>query len=246
MDIHAITLFPEIFDCLQHGLSGKALKTHSTLTTHQLRDFSERPDRRIDDRPFGGGPGMLISAEPVFRAKQHIRKINPNTRFIFTDPKGQLFSQEHARELANEESLTFICGRYEGIDERVYDNDDLIYSIGDYIMTGGELPACTMIDAILRLIPGTIGNPSSHEHESLTRNRLEHPQYTRPAIWRNIAAPTILLSGNHSDIKKWQHHQQLILTWQKRPDLIDRNCLSDDEKSLIKHFIEEQRHVITD
>jgi tRNA (guanine37-N1)-methyltransferase len=242
MDIHAITLFPEIFQSLHHGLSGKALDSHSSLTTHQMRDFSKRSDRRIDDRPFGGGPGMLISPEPIYQAKAHIKTISPHTTFIFTDPKGKKFTQEDARQLSKKPSITFICGRYEGFDARAYSPDDLVFSTGDYILTGGELPACTMIDAILRLIPGTIGNPESHQKESFSHQRLEHPQYTRPALWRNHAVPDILLSGNHALIEKWQQAQQLLLTWQHRKDLMSKTQLTSSEKKLIKQFIENENN----
>ncbi|MDA9832281.1 tRNA (guanosine(37)-N1)-methyltransferase TrmD [Gammaproteobacteria bacterium] len=241
MDIHAITLLPEIFQSLYLGLSGKALNTHSTLTTHQLRDFSKRADRRIDDRPFGGGPGMLISAEPVYQAKKYVRTLSPHTRFVFVDPKGKPFTQQDAKALAREPSITLVCGRYEGFDQRAYDPNDLTYSIGDFILTGGEIPACAIIDAILRLIPGTMGNPESHEKESFSAKRLEHPQYTRPFTWREQSAPPVLLSGNHNEIALWQKEQQLIHTWLKRPDLIPANQLTESEKKLIKQYLEKNR-----
>ena len=246
MEIHIISLFPEFFQSAEIGLIGKAMQERMQIHHHHLRDFSSRKDRRIDDRPFGGGPGMLIQAEPIYQARQHIKEKSPDTQFIFTDPKGTVFSQKIANELANKTSLTFICGRYEGIDERAYEKDDLRLSLGDFVMSGGEIAALAMIDAMSRLLPGTLGNPESHRADSHQNHLLEHPQYTRPALWRNKKVPDVLTSGNHQDIEKWQRLQQLGLTWQLRPDLIRQAVLTADDKLLLEQYIEDYQNVDPD
>ena len=246
MEIHIVSLFPEFFAESKIGLIGKAMQERMLIHTHHLRDFSDRKDRRIDDRPFGGGPGMLIQAEPIYQARQHIKEKSPDTQFIFTDPKGTVFSQKIANELANKTSLTFICGRYEGIDERAYEKDDLRLSLGDFVMSGGEIAALAMIDAMSRLLPGTLGNPESHRADSHQNHLLEHPQYTRPALWRNKKVPDVLTSGNHQDIEKWQRLQQLGLTWQLRPDLIRQAVLTADDKLLLEQYIEDYQNVDPD
>lgn len=246
MEIHIISLFPEFFQSAEIGLIGKAMQERMQIHHHHLRDFSSRKDRRIDDRPFGGGPGMLIQAEPVYQARKHVKQLSPSTQFIFTDPKGTPFSQTIAADLAKHDSLTFICGRYEGIDERAYESSDLRISLGDFVMSGGEIAALAMIDAMTRLLPGTLGNPESYKADSHQNHLLEHPQFTRPSDWRGKKAPAVLTSGNHQDIEKWQRLQQLGLTWQLRPDLIGLAELSADDKLLLEQYIEDYQNVDPD
>tara|TARA_Y200000002_G_scaffold383107_1_gene403269 strand:- start:5244 stop:5993 length:750 start_codon:yes stop_codon:yes gene_type:complete len=246
MEIHLITLLPEFFNCLQHGLTAKAINGPMQLNVHPLRNFSQRNDRRIDDRPYGGGPGMVMEAEPIMLAREAILAQSPKTQFIITDPKGKPFKQTDAVYLSKLPSVSIICGRYEGIDQRAYQKDDLVYSLGDFVLTGGEIAATAIIDAISRLLPGTLGNQSSYEHDSFQTGLLDHPCYTRPEVWRGKKVPPVLLSGNHKDIENWQRYQQLGLTWQRRPDLIENVDLSDNDRKLLSKFIEDNPDVSPD
>ena len=233
MNFHVLTLFP---DMIQQGLNtsitGRAIdKGLISVNTVNIRDFSEDKHNRVDDYPYGGGAGMVIQAEPVYKAygylANHIKLSKEaaeykKPRVIYVTPQGSIFNQTMAQELAQEEDVIFLCGHYEGIDERVLSMIVTDYiSIGDYVLTGGELPAMVMIDAISRLVPGVLNNEVSSEFESLHGNLLEYPQYTRPAEYEGRPVPEILLSGHHANIQKWRAEQSLERTRKKRPDLYE-------------------------
>jgi tRNA (guanine37-N1)-methyltransferase len=225
MRIDAISIFPQFFDVLDISLLGKA-KAQELLEVkiHDLRDYTEDKHRTVDDTPFGGGAGMLMKAEPWGQALDEV--ISPETIVIFPSPAGELFKQATAQELSGAKHLVFACGRYEGIDQRVVDyaaskaNVRLI-SLGDYVLNGGEVAAVAMIEAIARLIPGVIGNADSLAEESHSEGLLEYPSYTKPASWRGLEVPEVLLSGNHAEIAKWRKAKALERTQQVRPELLD-------------------------
>src|SRR3989441_6459423 len=196
------------------------------LAIHQLRDYTHDRHRTVDDKPFGGGPGMLLKPEPVFEAVEHLARAN--TRVILLTPAGRLFNQAIARELARQEHLLLVCGSYEGFDERVREalaDDEL--SIGDYVLTNGALPAMVIIDAVTRLLPGALGDDQSAHDESFSCGLLEYPQYTRPAEFRGMKVPEVLLSGNHAEIEKWRLEQAKHRTKERRRDLLEQNGAMD-------------------
>ncbi len=220
-----ITIFPDMFPGpLAFGVVGRALERGLLrLTARNLRDWAEPPHRVVDDTPFGGGAGMVLKPEPLFRAVEAVRAEAPGkeTRVILLDPAGRRFDQRVARELAAVERLVFLCGRYEGVDERVREHavDDEI-SIGDYVLSGGEIPAMVVIDAVARLVPGVVGEPASLVRESFEEPLLDHPHYTRPAEFRGWRVPDVLLSGHHAKIEAWRRGAALERTRRRRPDLI--------------------------
>jgi tRNA (guanine37-N1)-methyltransferase len=225
MRIDAISIFPEYFDVLDLSLLGKA-KTQGLIefAAHDLRSYTEDKHRTVDDTPFGGGAGMLMKPEPWGLALDDIA--TEHSTIIFPSPAGQLFSQATAVALSKKQHLVFACGRYEGIDQRVIDyartgHDVMEISLGDYVLNGGEVAAIAMIEAIARLIPNVIGNADSLSEESHSSGLLEYPGYTKPALWRGLVVPEVLLSGNHAEIAKWRQQQALERTRQVRPDLID-------------------------
>jgi len=224
MRIDAVSIFPQFFDVLDISLLGKA-KAQSLLEVkiHDLRDFTEDKHRTVDDTPFGGGAGMLMKAEPWGQALDQV--LTEETIVIFPSPAGELFRQATAQELAKKEHLVFACGRYEGIDQRVVDYAASkakvrLISLGDYVLNGGEVAAVAMIEAIARLIPGVIGNAESLSEESHSDGLLEYPSYTKPANWRGLEVPDVLLSGNHAEIAKWRKAKALERTQQIRPELL--------------------------
>jgi tRNA (guanine37-N1)-methyltransferase len=225
MRIDAISIFPEFFDVLDISLLGKA-KAQDLLEVkiHNLRDFTDDKHRTVDDTPFGGGAGMLMKPEPWGLALDSI--ISSETILIFPSPAGELFKQATAQELSGAKHLVFACGRYEGIDQRVVDYATSkakvrLVSLGDYVLNGGEVAAVAMIEAIARLIPGVIGNADSLAEESHSEGLLEYPSYTKPASWRGLEVPEVLLSGNHAEIAKWRKAKALERTQQVRPELLD-------------------------
>ena len=221
MKIDVITAFEEMIEqALSHSIVGRARKAGIIkLGTLSPRRFAADKHKTIDDRPYGGGPGMLMKAEPLYQAISKLRK--KGSYVILTSPRGQVFSQELAKKLAKKRHLIFVCGHYEGIDARIYPEVDLEVSLGDFILTGGELAACVMIDAITRLRPGTFKKEGVTSSESFEGNLLEAPQYTRPEVWRGRKVPAVLLNGNHKEIEAWKHEQALQLTKQLRPDLLE-------------------------
>ncbi len=233
MRIDVITIFPKMFaPVLNESIIKRArAKGKVDIFIHNLRDFSSSKHRKVDDRPFGGGPGMVMRPEPIFNAIEYIKKAKPSkrreagggTKVILLSPQGKKLNQKIAKKLAKNNRLVLICGHYEGIDERVRRNlvDEEI-SIGDYILTGGELPAMAVIDCVIRLIPDVLGEKKSLHFESFEGNLLEYPQYTRPANYRGMRVPSVLLSGNHKKIEKWRQGQAIKITRQRRPDLLTK------------------------
>jgi tRNA (guanine37-N1)-methyltransferase len=224
--IDAISIFPEYFKALDISLLGKAReKEIIDLRIHDLRDFTHDKHKTVDDSPYGGGAGMLMKPEPWGEAFDEILPADGNVTIIFTSPAGEQFKQATAYELAKEDHIVFACGRYEGIDQRVVDYAATkgrvrLISLGDYVLNGGEVAAIAMVEAIARLIPGVIGNAESLVEESHSDGLLEYPSYTKPAIWRDLEVPDVLLSGNHALIAKWRKDQQIERTKRVRPDLL--------------------------
>ena len=226
MRVYVMTLFPEMVESTLHtSITGRAMD-EGLLELHcvNIRDFSQDKHNRVDDYPFGGGAGMVIEAQPVYDCYRHIREeIGHDCPVIALSPKGRTFTQPIAKELAVNEDLIFLCGHYEGIDQRVLDAIVTDYiSIGDYVLTGGELAACVVIDCVSRLIPGVLGNDDSASAESFENDLLEYPQYTRPEEWNGRKVPEILLSGNHRLVDEWRLEQSISRTRESRPDMLER------------------------
>lgn len=226
MNYHVLTLFPEMIEQGLHtSILGRAMeKGIISLKAVDIRDYTEDKHRKADDYPYGGGAGMVMQAEPVFRACQAVQDSikGKKARVIYTTPQGRVFDQTLAEELSREEDLIFLCGHYEGIDERVLEEVVTDYvSIGDYVLTGGELPAMVMIDAISRLVPKVLSNEASAEFETFHDNLLEYPQYSRPEVWNGKPVPKVLLSGNHDRIEDWRREQSILRTKLHRPDLYE-------------------------
>ena len=225
MNFHVLTLFPDMIrDGFQTSITGRAVeKGLLSLETVNIRDFSVNKHNRVDDYPYGGGAGMVMQAEPVCLAYESVaEKLSEKPRVLYMSPQGKVFDQRMAEELAQEKELVFLCGHYEGIDERVLEEivtDEV--SIGDYVLTGGELPAMVMIDAIARLVPGVLNNGESAQTESHADGLLEYPQYSRPEVWHEKRVPDVLLSGHHANIEKWRLEQALERTRERRPDMYE-------------------------
>lgn len=223
MKIKVATLFPEMFECMNSGIMGKAIeKGLVEMQIVNIRDFSTDKHKKCDDYPFGGGAGMVMTPQPL---RDTIKFLDPNREFkrIYMSPKGRTLSQKVVEELATHDKLLFVCGSYEGIDQRIIDNDiDEEISIGDYVLTGGELPAMVVINATARYVKGVLGSEQSTDEESFSNGLLEYPQYTRPQNFEGEEVPSVLLSGNHGEIAKWRHEKQLEITKQYRPDLLEK------------------------
>ncbi len=237
MKFNVLTLFPDmIHDSLNHSILGKAMdKGLIEVEAINFRDYSASKHKTVDDYPYGGGAGMVIQPQPVMDAFADLNRDGKNRRLIYLTPQGKTFNQRMAEALAQEEEITFLCGHYEGIDERIIDaivTDEV--SLGDFVLTGGEVAVTVMIDAIARLVPGVLKNESSSEHESFHNNLLEYPQYTRPDVYEGMAVPKVLLSGHHKNIEQWRHEQSLIRTFEKRPDLLNEAVLTEDDKKILK------------
>jgi tRNA (guanine37-N1)-methyltransferase len=229
--IDVITIFPEIFDGITaFGVVKEAFKKNlCKLNIYNLRDFSDYKHGRVDDRPYGGGTGMVLMPEPLDRAVNFIRKKNKvgnkeKQKTLLLTPRGNKLNQAGLKDLAGLENIILICGRYEGVDQRVIESlVDMELSIGDYVLTGGEVPAMVIIDGVIRLLPGVVGKEESLKTESFENNLLDYPQYTRPEIFKGMSVPGVLLSGNHKKIKKWRKEKSLEITKTKRPDLFDKD-----------------------
>lgn len=242
MWLGAISLFPEMFQALQLGITGKAIKQGLVeLAIWNPRDFALDKHKSVDDHPYGGGPGMVMMAEPLEAAIHAAKKAAPiNPTVIYLSPQGKKLDQALALELSNKKSLLLLAGRYEGIDERIISREvDQEISIGDYILTGGELAAMVTMDAVIRLLPGVVGDAESITSDSLTSGLLKYPQYTRPEMFAGIGVPEVLLSGHHREIEKWRIKTSLGKTWLRRPDLIAKKDLNQEEAALLTEFIEE-------
>ena len=248
MRCDVLTLFPGMIESVTGESILKRAQERGLLSVmiHNLRDFATDKHQTVDDHPFGGGGGMVLKPEPFFRAVETLRATGEPLRLILTTPQGRPFTQHQAQDFSQENRrIVFICGHYEGVDERVKDclqPEEL--SIGDYVLTGGELAALVMIDASARLIPGVLGDPSSAQEDSFS-NRLgllDYPHFTRPAEFRGMKIPEVLLSGHHESIRKWRHGQALYQTWKKRPDLLDNGRLSHEDQRLLEK-VKSQREV---
>lgn len=243
MEIHILTLFPDMFTGpLTESIIKRAReKELIDINLVNIRDYANNKHNSVDDYPYGGGAGMVMQAGPVFDAVNAVKK--DNSLVILMCPKGEAFNQAVARKLSGEEHLVIICGHYEGIDHRVKEElVDLEISIGDFVLTGGELPAMVVLDCIVRLIPGVLGQDKSLEEESFTNGLLEYPQYTRPADFRGLKVPDVLLSGNHEAIRKWRKKESIKRTWQKRPELLERVELDTEGQKMLKDVREEMEH----
>lgn len=234
-----ITLFPEILEALQYGVTGRGLKNGLiTLETWNPRAFTQDKHKTVDAKPYGGGPGMVMMAEPLTAALEAARKAAPaRPTVVYLSPQGKAFDQEAAESFLAKKQLILLAGRYEGIDERIVQNEiDEEWSIGDYILSGGELAAMVMVDAISRLVPGVIKEEDSVTQDSLSCGLLKYPQYTRPEEFKGKRVPEVLLSGNHKAIEEWRLKQALGKTWLKRPDLLNQKELDTNELQLLKEF----------
>ena len=236
MNFYIMTLFPEmVMDGLHTSIIGRAVNNGLlSIEAVNIRDYAFNKHNSVDDYPYGGGAGMLMQAEPVYQCYRALEeRIGKKPRVVYLSPQGKTFHQEMAEEFAKEEELVFLCGHYEGIDERVLEEIVTDYvSIGDYVLTGGELPAMIMVDAISRLVPGVLHNDVSAEFESFQDHLLEYPQYSRPEVWHDKRVPEVLMSGHHANIEKWRRQQSVIRTAKNRPDLLLKAELTEEEKRL--------------
>jgi len=242
MDIGIISLFPEMFRAISDcGITRRAIENqHVRLHHFNPRDDAPLPHQRVDDRPYGGGPGMVMQVAPLQAALGRAKnQLGDKTPVIALSPQGQLLSQSVLQQLSSQPKLVFVCGRYEGIDERFMDFVDLELSLGDYILSGGELGAMVIIDGIIRLLPGALGDAQSALQDSFSEGLLDHPHYTRPEIINEQVVPSVLLSGDHQAINRWRSQQALGRTWLKRPDLLEKMTLSAEQQLLLDEFIKE-------
>ena len=235
MQVDVLTLFPEMFQALQYGIPEQAQKKQALLLQcHALRDFTDDPYQTVDDRPFGGGPGMVMKVEPIRRGLKHIKQTNPG-KVIYLSPQGRVVDDNFLRQVAKEKApLIFLCGRYEGVDQRILMHDvDEEWSVGDYILSGGELAAMVVIDAMTRFMPGVLGDMDSAESDSFANGLLDHPSYTRPECIDDQCVPSVLLSGDHKKIEIWRRQQALLQTRLKKPELFNKITLSSQDKVLL-------------
>ena len=244
MNFHVLTLFPEmIMNGLETSILGRAAaKGIVSFEAVNIRDYTLERHGKVDDYPYGGGAGMVMQAEPIYRAYEAlVEKIGKKPRVIYMTPQGKTFNQNIAEDLAKEEDLVFLCGHYEGVDERVLEMIATDYlSAGDYVLTGGELPAMMMIDCISRLVPGVLNNNVSAEFETFHDNLLEYPQYTRPEVFMGKKVPDILLSGHHANVEKWRREQSIIRTLKNRPELLEDAVLSKKEQKFLDELLRDQ------
>ncbi|GAA0176912.1 tRNA (guanosine(37)-N1)-methyltransferase TrmD [Clostridium sediminicola] len=234
MKIDILTLFPEMFDIFNKSIIGRAQENNLVhIDAHNIRDYSKNKHNKVDDYPYGGGSGMILTPQPIVDAIKDIKSRNKG-KIIFLGPRGKTFDSNLSKELSDEKELVFLCGHYEGIDERIYKYIDLEISIGDFILTGGEMACIPVIDSILRFVPGVLKNENCYTEESFYDGLLEYPQYTRPEIFENERVPDVLLSGHHENIRKWRRKKSLINTKEKRIDLFKKVHLSKEDKKLLK------------
>ena len=251
MNFHILTLFPDMVENgLKTSITGRAIESGAiSVEAVDIRDYTTDKHRHVDDAPYGGGAGMVIQPAPVCDAYEALcKKLGKRPRVIYMTPQGRVFNQSIAEELAKEEDLVFLCGHYEGIDERVLEEIVTDYvSIGDYVLTGGELPAMVMMDSISRMVPGVLNNQESGETESFAGNLLEYPQYSRPEEWHGKKVPEVLMSGHHANIEKWRREQSIYRTAKRRPDLLKKADLTNKEwnyvRQLRKQWKEEEEQI---
>jgi tRNA (guanine37-N1)-methyltransferase len=242
MRIDVITLFPEMVrECASHGIQGRAIE-HGLLSlqTWNPRDYTEDKHRGVDDRPYGGGPGMVMQVQPLRAAIRAAREADATAPVIYLSPQGKRFEQRKAQQLAGLERMILVAGRYEGVDERFIELEvDEELSAGDYVLSGGELPALMVIDAVTRLLPGALGDADSAQQDSFMDGLLDYPHYTRPEEVDGLPVPAELIGGNHADIRRWRAKQALGRTWQRRPDLLEALQLDEQQQRLLNEFINE-------
>lgn len=250
MNFHVLTLFPEMIEQGMHtSIIGRAIAGgYLSIDAINIRDYAFNKHQKVDDYPYGGGAGMLMQAEPVCLAYESVqKKLGYRPRVVYLTPQGEVFHQTMAKELAKEKDLVFLCGHYEGIDERVLDEIVTDYvSIGDYVLTGGELPAMVMMDSISRMVPGVLSNQESGETESFAENLLEYPQYSRPEEWHGQKVPPVLLSGHHANIEAWRREQSILRTAKRRPDLLKKADLTNKEWSQVRQWKKEWKAAETE
>ncbi|MGW8246702.1 MAG: tRNA (guanosine(37)-N1)-methyltransferase TrmD [Acidiferrobacterales bacterium] len=244
MRVDIITLFPEMFGALtDYGITRRAVVSGIfELHSWNPRDYTEDKHRTVDDRPYGGGPGMVMMAEPVSRALQQARAVQANAKVIYLSPQGEKLNHDAVKQLSQRDGLILLAGRYEGIDERVIEKEvDEEWSIGDYVISGGELAAMVLIDAVVRQLPGALGDQDSAAEDSFVEGLLDTPHYTRPEVWNDIAVPDVLLSGDHAAIRRWRLKQALGRTWLRRPELLEVREMSAEESELLEEFKHENK-----
>ena len=245
MHIHIVTLFPKLISgALGHGVLGRAIDNGLIeVAVSNPRDLAEDRHATVDDRPYGGGPGMVLKVEPTRTCLRQARSVLPDgSRSIYLSAQGAPLDHEKVRELAELPGLLLLAGRYEGVDERLVQGEiDEELSIGDYVVSGGEFPALVVMDAVARLLPGVLGDELSAEQDSFVDGLLDCPHYTRPETVDDESVPDVLLSGNHEDIRRWRRKQALGRTWMRRPDLIEKLILSDEQQELLSEFVAEQK-----
>lgn len=240
---YVLTLFPEMIEgTLSHSITGRAIKDGVIgVEAVNIRDFTKDKHRHVDDYPYGGGAGMVMQPQPIYDAYKSIEEKTGKARVLYMSPQGKKFNQKMAEEFSKEDNLILLCGHYEGVDERIVEEivtDEV--SIGDFVLTGGELAAITIIDTVSRLVPGVLNKEESYENESFSDGLLEYPQYTRPPEFLGRTVPDVLLSGHHANIDKWRREQSIIRTYKKRPDLLSSAELTDKEKMFVKKLKKEE------
>lgn len=250
MWVGIISLFPDMFRAVtEFGVTGQAVKKGLLeVETWNPRDFTHDKHRTVDDRPYGGGPGMLMMVQPLRDAIHSAKKAaDGKAKVIYLSPQGRKLDQAGVEELAQNEKLILICGRYEGVDERIIQTEvDEEWSIGDFVLSGGELPAMTLVDAVARFVPGVLGDLASAEEDSFANGLLDCPHYTRPEVLDGLEVPSVLKSGNHKDIRRWRLKQSLGRTWLRRPELLENLALTDEQELLLAEFINEHSQVPKD
>ncbi|WRO22217.1 tRNA (guanosine(37)-N1)-methyltransferase TrmD [Metallumcola ferriviriculae] len=234
MRVDILTIFPEMFKPLEESIIKRARdKGLLSVNVIDIREYTQDKHRKVDDYPFGGGAGMVMKPEPLFRAVENACD-GENIPVVLLTPQGETFTQEHAQQLSRQERLILVCGHYEGVDERFRERIvSQEISIGDYVLTGGELPAMVLVDAVTRLLPGALGDDSSSQEDSFAEGLLEYPQYTRPRSFRDMEVPQVLLSGNHEAIRYWRRKMSLARTDKRRPDLLEKKILSPEDRKLL-------------
>lgn len=239
MKINILTLFPEMFDVFNHSILNRAKENNILkINAINIRDFSKDKHKKTDDYPYGGGLGMVMTCQPIFDAVKSVKENEESGPVIFLGPRGETFNHEKAMELSKYDNLTFLCGHYEGIDERIYSIIDMEISLGDFILTGGEMAAIPIVDSIARLRSGVLGTDESSSEESFSDSLLEYPQYTRPETFNDMKVPEVLLSGHHENIRKWRRFMSLEITKKRRPDLFKKVALTKEDYKIIKKYSE--------
>ncbi|MFT2098209.1 tRNA (guanosine(37)-N1)-methyltransferase TrmD [Marinomonas sp. 2405UD66-6] len=242
MKVSVISLFPEMFQAItQYGVTGRAIKSGLVEVDFlNPRDFTHDKHKTVDDRPYGGGPGMLMKVQPLKDAIECAKKMVPNAKVIYLSPQGRTLTQEGVQQLAKQAEFILVAGRYEGVDERLIQSEvDEEWSIGDFVLSGGELPAMVLMDAVFRMVPGVLGKQASADEDSFADGLLDCPHYTRPEVLNGVPVPPVLLSGNHEEIRRWRLKQKLVRTFQRRPDLLQELELDKEQQKLLEEFIRE-------